>query len=80
MGASTVGSACICASAAFMRPSTVSCVRMMRSVFSPPSAGTHDIAFGADALQHGVDADVVSARMPVMRASTPALSATTRRR
>ena len=38
MLASTVGSACIRASAASMRPSTVSCVRMMRSVWRSPSA------------------------------------------
>jgi hypothetical protein len=36
---------------AFMRPSTVSCVRMMRSVWL--------FAFRALALQHGVDRDVV---------------------
>jgi len=38
IGARTVGSACIFASASRMRPSTVSCVRMIRSVLVAPGA------------------------------------------
>jgi hypothetical protein len=59
MGASTVGSACSSASmAAFMVPSRVSCVRMIRSSTAPQRVAT---AFAAHlvglALQHRVDAD-----------------------
>ena len=51
IGASTVGSACICASASFMRPST-------RVVRQDDQVGLR-LAFGALALQHRVDRDVV---------------------
>ena len=56
----------------FMRPSTVSCVRMIRSVCRSPSALSRCSTASMEMS--------FSARMPVMRASTPFSSATCRRR
>ena len=58
IGASTVGSACICAIARFMSPSTVSWVRMMTSVCASPSADSRCSSASIEMP--------ASARMPVM--------------
>src|SRR5205085_3042519 len=67
MGASTVASACIFAMASFMRPSTVSWVRMMTSVLVAPAASGSAGRCSSASIEMPP-----SARMPVMRASTPA--------
>ena len=72
MGASTVGSACICAIALFMLPST-------RVVGQDDHVGLR-LALGRLALQHRVDRDAVLGQDAGDAASTPALSATCRRR